>query len=49
MVVGGHLAWWPFGMMAGCRGSLPFSRSGAGECLSVLIAVVGWLLRVVTS
>jgi len=30
-------------------GSLLFSCSSAGECLSVLIAVVGWLLHVVTS
>ena len=30
-------------------GSLPFSCSSAGECLSVLVAVVGWPLHVVTS
>ena len=30
-------------------GSLPFLHSGAGECLLVLLVVVGWPLHVVTS
>ena len=42
VVVGGRLAWWPFGMMAGCCGSLPLLCSGGGGC-----RWVGWLLVVV--
>ena len=45
-MVGGHLAWWPFGMMAGCRGLLPLSRSGGGGhrwvgCLLVVVVLGG--------